>query len=98
MDSIVLPSFTNVFSWQAMERTVGIAYIASLCYENHGDRLLRDHARHNPALDTRVVAHETGHIFGSKHTHGAIGPGEQSAQPRRRGSCFSGTSKPSGPS
>jgi hypothetical protein len=91
----VTRGFTNVFSGKPWSGVIGIAYLNVLCQKVPAIGFCGI-TRTNPTQDTRVVAHETGHIFGSKHTHDCSWPGGaiDSCAAAEGGSCFTG-SKPS---
>jgi hypothetical protein len=86
----VTRGFTNVFSGKPWTGAIGVAYLGGLCYKVPAIGFC-GMTRTNPTRDTRVMAHETGHIFGSKHTHDCGWPGgaiDQCAA-AEGGSCFS---------
>lgn len=59
--------FAHAFSGKVWTNPIGIAWLSVLCERRDG--AFSAITRTNTARDRRVVAHETGHNFGSNHTH-----------------------------
>lgn len=60
--------FAHVFSGKPWVNPIGIAFLDVLCNKLTATcySLI---TRNNPEQDMKVISHETGHVFGSPHTH-----------------------------
>ena len=87
-------AFAHTFSGKPWVNPIGIAYLDVLCQQRMG--AFSAITRTNTARDRRVVAHETGHNFGSNHTHhcgwgGQYNGAIHKCAPAEGGNCFSAT-------
>jgi hypothetical protein len=82
-------AFAHIFSGKGWQNPIGIAYLDVLCNKLTATcySLI---TRTNPEQDIEVVCHETGHIFGSPHTHSCKwNPEIDRCAAAEDGSCFS---------
>lgn len=86
--------FAAAFSGKPWVNPIGIAWLDALCQDRMG--AFSAITRNNTARDRKVVAHELGHNFGSRHTHhcgwgGQYGGAIHKCAPSEGGSCFEGS-------
>jgi hypothetical protein len=70
----------------------GIAYVNSLCEQDSGYSFNQvfKFATNTASSDTRLVAHENGHNFGSRHTHCYLNPTPIDMCYNQESGCYSG--------
>ncbi len=82
-------SFAHVFSGKAWVNPIGIAFLNVLCNKLTAVAYSLI-TRTNPEQDMKVICHETGHVFGSPHTHSCSwNPEVDRCAAAEQGNCFS---------
>lgn len=82
-------AFTHILSGKPWINPIGIAFLDVLCPPGNSTAFSLI-TRSNPEQDMKVLCHETGHNFGSKHTHSCSwNPEVDRCAPAEDGACFS---------